>query len=221
MVSEAYSAVLAALRFSTEAGAPKTLAGHQHARRAKASRRPRWRWRRISRGCGKSVLLIDARPAQAGVQGGEPTRRPDQAADQRRAGRATMSSQTQYRESVAAAVRADPAQSGRPAVDRAVPGDPRRGRASISTWSSSTARRCSAWPTRRCWPRRARQRLMVVESGKTRTRAALEALNRLEAAGAHVVGAMLTKSTERSGSATAMAMSRIKYGVGKRRPPRS
>jgi polysaccharide biosynthesis transport protein len=41
--------------------------------------------------------------------------------------------------------------------------------------------------------------LFVVESGSTRTRAGIEALNRLEATGAHVVGAALTKaSTEAS-----------------------
>jgi capsular exopolysaccharide synthesis family protein len=36
--------------------------------------------------------------------------------------------------------------------------------------------------------------LFVVESGKTRTKAAIEALNRLEGTGAHVLGATLTKS---------------------------
>jgi capsular exopolysaccharide synthesis family protein len=41
--------------------------------------------------------------------------------------------------------------------------------------------------------------MFVVESGKTRSRAAIEALNRLEATGAHVLGATLTKSTERTG----------------------
>jgi succinoglycan biosynthesis transport protein ExoP len=42
--------------------------------------------------------------------------------------------------------------------------------------------------------------LFVVESGKTRTRAAIEALNRLEATGAHVLGAALTKSSARGGT---------------------
>ena len=37
--------------------------------------------------------------------------------------------------------------------------------------------------------------LFVVESGKTRTRAAIEALNWLEATGAQVLGAVLTKAT--------------------------
>jgi polysaccharide biosynthesis transport protein len=38
--------------------------------------------------------------------------------------------------------------------------------------------------------------MFVVESGKTRTAAAAEAIGRLQAAGAHVLGATLTKSTE-------------------------
>ncbi len=42
--------------------------------------------------------------------------------------------------------------------------------------------------------------LFVVESGKTRTRAAIEALNRLEATGAHVLGVALTKASEGGGS---------------------
>ncbi|WP_197018415.1 GumC family protein [Sphingomonas sp. URHD0057] len=42
--------------------------------------------------------------------------------------------------------------------------------------------------------------LFVVESGKTRTRAAIEALNRLEATGTHVLGATLTKSSARGGT---------------------
>jgi capsular exopolysaccharide synthesis family protein len=41
--------------------------------------------------------------------------------------------------------------------------------------------------------------LFVIESGKTRTRAAIEALNRLESTGAHIVGATLTKSTDSPG----------------------
>ena len=38
--------------------------------------------------------------------------------------------------------------------------------------------------------------LFAVESGKTRTRAAVEVLNRLEASGAHILGAVLTKAAE-------------------------
>jgi len=36
--------------------------------------------------------------------------------------------------------------------------------------------------------------MIVIESGKTRTRAAREAVERIEAAGAHIVGATLTMS---------------------------
>jgi capsular exopolysaccharide synthesis family protein len=38
--------------------------------------------------------------------------------------------------------------------------------------------------------------LFVIESGKTRTRAAIEALNRLDATGTRLLGAVLTKSHE-------------------------
>jgi capsular exopolysaccharide synthesis family protein len=40
------------------------------------------------------------------------------------------------------------------------------------------------------------QVLFVVESGKTRTRAVVEALNRVEATGTHIVGALLTKGSD-------------------------
>ncbi len=51
--------------------------------------------------------------------------------------------------------------------------------------------------------------LFVIESGKTRTRAAIEALNRLEATGARIVGAALTKSEEGAGGYGSYA-----YGYG-------
>ena len=41
--------------------------------------------------------------------------------------------------------------------------------------------------------------LFVVESGSTRTRSGIEALNRLEATGAHVLGAALTKASTEAG----------------------
>ena len=53
--------------------------------------------------------------------------------------------------------------------------------------------------------------MFVVESGKTRTRAAIEALNRLEATGAHIVGATLTKSAN---SADGYGYKRYGYGYG-------
>jgi polysaccharide biosynthesis transport protein len=51
--------------------------------------------------------------------------------------------------------------------------------------------------------------LFVVEAGKTRTRAAIEALNRLEATGTRIVGASLTKSQENTGG-----YGRYGYGYG-------
>jgi capsular exopolysaccharide synthesis family protein len=51
--------------------------------------------------------------------------------------------------------------------------------------------------------------LFVIESGKTRTRAAIEALNRLEATGTRILGATLTKSEESSGG-----YGRYGYGYG-------
>ena len=52
--------------------------------------------------------------------------------------------------------------------------------------------------------------LFVVESGSTRTRAGIEALNRLEATGAHVVGAALTKAPSDAG----YGYGRYGYGYG-------
>jgi capsular exopolysaccharide synthesis family protein len=51
--------------------------------------------------------------------------------------------------------------------------------------------------------------LFVIEAGKTRTRAAIEALNRLEATSTRIVGAALTKSEER-----ASGYGRYGYGYG-------
>ena len=46
--------------------------------------------------------------------------------------------------------------------------------------------------------------LFVVESGSTRTGAGIEALNRLEATGSHVLGAALTKAPADENMATAV-----------------
>ena len=51
--------------------------------------------------------------------------------------------------------------------------------------------------------------LFVIESGRTRTRAAIEALNRLEATGTRILGATLTKSGEGGGG-----YGRAGYGYG-------
>jgi capsular exopolysaccharide synthesis family protein len=42
--------------------------------------------------------------------------------------------------------------------------------------------------------------IFVIESARTRTRTAIEALNRLEATGTHILGALLTKSGDTGGS---------------------
>ena len=52
--------------------------------------------------------------------------------------------------------------------------------------------------------------VMIVESGKTRTRSARDALERLRLGGAHVLGAVLTKSVEEVG---AYGYNRYKYGA--------
>jgi capsular exopolysaccharide synthesis family protein len=53
--------------------------------------------------------------------------------------------------------------------------------------------------------------MFVVESGRTRTRAAIEALNRIEGTGAHVVGVTLTKSVDSGGG---YGYKRYGYGYG-------
>ncbi len=53
--------------------------------------------------------------------------------------------------------------------------------------------------------------LFVVESSRTRTRAAVEALNRLEATGTHILGALLTKATDAGGG---YGYGRYGYGYG-------
>jgi capsular exopolysaccharide synthesis family protein len=64
--------------------------------------------------------------------------------------------------------------------------------------------------------------LLVIESGKTRTRAAIEALNRLEATGTHILGVALTKSTDaRAAYGYGRYGYRYGYGYGKRRMKRT
>jgi capsular exopolysaccharide synthesis family protein len=55
--------------------------------------------------------------------------------------------------------------------------------------------------------------VFVVESGKTRTRVAVEALNRLEATGSHLLGATLTKSPE-GGAGYGYGRYGRRYGYG-------
>lgn len=60
--------------------------------------------------------------------------------------------------------------------------------------------------------------LVVIESGKTRTRAAVDAINRLKASGSHIVGAVLTKYRHRNhGYGYGYSYEPYKYGgVGSR-----
>jgi capsular exopolysaccharide synthesis family protein len=60
--------------------------------------------------------------------------------------------------------------------------------------------------------------LMVVESGKTRTKAAVDAVNRLKASGSHLVGAVLTKFKQQShGYGYGYSYEPYKYGgIGSR-----
>jgi succinoglycan biosynthesis transport protein ExoP len=53
--------------------------------------------------------------------------------------------------------------------------------------------------------------MFVVQSGRTRTRAAIEALNRIEGTGATVLGVTLTKAAEMGG----YGYKRYGYGYGK------
>ncbi|HET7708182.1 MAG TPA: polysaccharide biosynthesis tyrosine autokinase [Sphingomicrobium sp.] len=56
--------------------------------------------------------------------------------------------------------------------------------------------------------------LFIIEAGKTRTSAAIDALNRLEASGAHILGALLTKATE-TGSGYGYGHYGYGYGYGR------
>jgi capsular exopolysaccharide synthesis family protein len=54
--------------------------------------------------------------------------------------------------------------------------------------------------------------MIVIESGKARTKAVIEAINRLEAPGAYIIGATLTKSVERT-SGYGYGYEPYKYGA--------
>ena len=192
-VSESYSAVLAALRFSTEHGAPKVmLVTSTVASEGKSSSAFALSQNYSRR--GETVLLIDAdlrRPAFRGAsnrQGltklltnDEPVRghiletqfenlwllpcgpTPPNPAD--------LLSTSRFKEIVAEASEH---------FDRIiVDGPPVLGLADASLLSAVTG-----------------DVMLVVESGRTRTRSAKEAVDRLQASGAHIVGATLTKAIE-------------------------
>jgi capsular exopolysaccharide synthesis family protein len=192
-LSEAYSAVLAALRFSTATGAPKTLLvtssrasegksssalalAQNHARRGATVllidgdlRRPAFKAETKSKGVTK--LLTNEEPI-----GGHIVRTqhenlwllpcgpiPPNPAD--------LLSTPRIRQIIAEAA----SQFDLVIID----GPPVLGLADASLLASAC-----------------HNAMLVVESGKTRTRAARESVERIEAAGAHIVGVTLTKSAE-------------------------
>ena len=192
-VSESYSAVLAALRFSTEHGAPKVmLVTSTVASEGKSSSAFALAQNYSRR--GETVLLIDSdlrRPAFRGssnrqgltklLTNDEPVRghiletqfenlwllpcgpTPPNPADLLSTGR--------FKEIVAEASEH---------FDRIiVDGPPVLGLADASLLSAVTG-----------------DVMLVVEAGRTKTRSAREAVDRLQASGAHIVGVTLTKATE-------------------------
>ena len=192
-IAEAYSAVLAALRFSTATGTPKTLlVTSSRASEGKSSSALALAQNHARRGA--RVLLIDAdlrRPAfKAQSKANGLTKLLTN--EERIAGHvvgtqhenlwllpcgpippnpADLLSTPRIKQVIAEAA----AQYDMVIVD----GPPVLGLADASLLASAC-----------------RNAMLVIESGKTRTRAARESVERIEAAGAHIVGATLTKSAE-------------------------
>ena len=192
-IAEAYSAVLAALRFTTATGAPKTLLvsssrasegksssalalAQNHARRGARVllidgdlRRPAFKAESKAKGLTK--LLTNEEPIGGHVVSTQHENLwllpcgpiPPNPAD--------LLSTPRIRQIIAEAA----AQFDMVIID----GPPVLGLADASLLASA-----------------ARNAMLVIESGKTRTRAARESVERIEAAGAHIVGVTLTKSAE-------------------------
>ncbi|HEU4704153.1 MAG TPA: polysaccharide biosynthesis tyrosine autokinase [Sphingomicrobium sp.] len=192
-IAEAYSAVLAALRFSTATGAPRTLLvtssrasegksssalalAQNHARRGgrvllidSDLRRPAFKAASKARGLTK--LLTNEEPIGEHIAATQHENLwllpcgpiPPNPAD--------LLSTPRIKQIIAEAA----AQFDMVVID----GPPVLGLADASLLASAC-----------------RNAMLVVESGKTRTRAAREAVERIQAAGAHIVGATLTKSAE-------------------------
>ncbi|MEO7365417.1 MAG: polysaccharide biosynthesis tyrosine autokinase [Sphingomicrobium sp.] len=190
-LSEAYSAVLAALRFSTATGAPKTLLvtssrasegksssalalAQNHARRGAAVllidgdlRRPAFK--SASKAKGLTKLLTNEEPIGDHIASTQHENLwllpcgpiPPNPAD--------LLSTPRIKQIVAEAA----AQFDLVIID----GPPVLGLADASLLASAC-----------------RNAMLIIESGKTRTRAARESVERIESAGAHIVGVTLTKS---------------------------
>ena len=190
-VSEAYSAVLAALRFSTPTGAPKTLlVSSTRASEGKSSSALALAQNQARRGA--TVLLIDG-----------DLRRPAFKSDSKKEG---LTALLTNEESIAGHIKPTQhenlwllpcgsvppnpadllstprikqivAEASRQFDMVIVDGPPVLGLADASFLASA----CT-------------NAMIVIESGKTRTRAAREAVERIESAGAHIVGVTLTMS---------------------------
>ena len=208
LISEAYSAVVTALRFSTEAGMPKVLLltstrsgeGKSSSALALAQNFARR---------GKSVLLVDS-----------DLRKPAFKAESDEVGLSKLLTTEDKLEQHVVETKhsnlwllpsgpvppnpADLLSTGRlrkiiaEAEERfelvVIDGPPTLGLADAPLLAAST-----------------NSVIFVVESGKTRTRGAIEALNRLEATGAHILGALLTKASEAGAS---YGYGRYGYGQG-------
>jgi len=208
IVSEAYSAVVAALRFSTESGVPKSLlVTSTRASEGKSSSALALAQNFSRR--GKSVLLIDA-----------DLRKPAFKAGTEKVGLTKLLTneepltahvvKTQYENLLllpSGPLPPNPADllsTGRfhQLIDEAsehfdiviVDAPPTLGLADAPLLGAVTA-----------------NILFVIEAGKTRTGAAIEALNRLEASGAHILGAVLAKATE---TASGYGYGHYGYGYG-------
>jgi capsular exopolysaccharide synthesis family protein len=193
-LSEAYSAVLAALRFSTATGAPRTLlVTSSRATEGKSSSALALAQNHARRGA--RVLLIDAdlrRPAfqtaTTKANGLTKLLTSEEPVGQLLAetqhenlwllpcgpiphNPADLLSTPRIKQIIAEAA----AQFDMVVID----GPPMLGLADASLLASAS-----------------RNAMLIIESGKTRPRAAREAIERISAAGAHIVGATLTKSSE-------------------------
>jgi capsular exopolysaccharide synthesis family protein len=192
-VSEAYSAIVAALRFSTESGMPKVLLlTSTHSREGKSSTALAVAQNMARR--GKRVLLIDS-----------DLRKPAFKASTEKVGLSKLiTTEDELDDHVVETQHAnlwllpsgpippspaDLLSAGRirkiigEASERfdfvVIDGPPTLGLADAPLLAAATG-----------------EIMFVVESGKTRTRQAIEALNRLEATGTHILGAVLVKATD-------------------------
>jgi capsular exopolysaccharide synthesis family protein len=196
-LSEAYSAVLAALRFSTATGAPRTLLvtssrategksssalalAQNHARRGARVllidadlRRPAFK--AVTKANGLTKLLTNEEPISEHIVETQHDNLSLLPCGPIPPNPADLLSTPRIKQIIAEAA----AQYDMVVID----GPPMLGLADASLLASASG-----------------NAMLIVESGKTRTRAARESIERISAAGAHIVGATLTKSSEEASS---------------------